>query len=295
MKYALVTGASTGIGYHTAKAFVDQGYHVFVSVRKQADAEKLSREIGPELSPLLFDVTDTAAIAAAERMVREKVGDEGLAVLVNNAGIATSGPLMHQDIDDIRKQFEVNVIGQIAVIQAFLPLLGAVAQPKHAPGRIINISSVGGKVAAPFLGAYAGSKHALEGMSHSLRRELQLYGIDVIIIGPGAIKTPIWEKPSATDLGPYVKTAYKSAGEKFQAFMLKTGRAGLEPSFLGKKIVEIAEKRKPKVRYTFAPNKFRDFILPLLLPARMIDRALKKNLGLDPKGGGKGQSKGRYI
>lgn len=295
MKYALVTGASTGIGYHTAKAFADAGYQVFASVRKQADADRIAAEIGPNLKPILFDVTDHAAIKAAADAVAKELGGKGLSVLVNNAGIATSGPLMHQDIDDIRWQYEVNVVGQFAVTQAFLPHLGAKKNPGHPPGRIIQISSVGGKISAPFLGAYSGSKHALEAMSNSLRRELQLYDIDVIIVGPGAIRTPIWDKPSATDLSRYEATDYVESGKKFQAYMLKSGREGLDPGFLGRKIVEIAGKRKPKVRYTFAPKKFREFTLPLLLPARVVDRALRKSLGLSPKGGGEKAAKGRYI
>jgi NAD(P)-dependent dehydrogenase (short-subunit alcohol dehydrogenase family) len=124
-------------------------------------------------------VTDHAAIADAAKKVEAEIGRDGLACLINNAGLSTSGPLMLQPLD------EVNLIGLFAVTEAFLPLLVAKQNPGHAPGRIINISSVGGKIAAPFIGAYVGSKHALEGMSHSLRRELQLYGIDVILVGPG--------------------------------------------------------------------------------------------------------------
>lgn len=295
MKNVLVTGASTGIGFYTAKAFADAGYRVYGSVRKQADADRISSEIGSNVTPLLFDVTDEAAVAAGAAQVRAEIGNEGLACLVNNAGIATSGPLMHQAIEDIRKQFEVNVVGQFIVTQAFLPLLGAVKDAPHPPGRIINISSVGGKIAAPFIGSYSGSKHALEGMSASLRRELQLYGIGVVIVGPGAIRTPIWDKPSATDLSPFYETDYVDSGKKFQDYMLKTGANGLDPAWLGEKIRQIAEKRKPKLRYTFAPNKFRDFTMPRLLPARWVDRAIKKSLGLSPEGGGKGPSGGRYI
>ena len=189
MKHVLVTGVSTGIGYAAAQAFVLKGYHVYGSVRRQVDAEKTQRALGPQFSPLLFDVTDHLAIAEAAKKVEAEIGKEGLACLINNAGISTSGPLMLQPLDDIRRQFEVNVIGLFAVIQAFLPLLGAQRNASHPPGRIINISSVSGKIAAPFVGAYVGSKHAVEGMSHSLRRELQLYGIDVILVGPGPVKT----------------------------------------------------------------------------------------------------------
>ena len=224
MKHVLITGVSTGIGYAAAQAFTLKGYHVYGSVRRQEDAEKLQRALGPQFSPLLFDVTDHLAIADAAMKVEAEVGQEGLACLINNAGMSTSGPLMLQPLDDIRRQFEVNVIGLFAVTQAFLPLLGAQQNVTHPPGRIINISSVGGKVAAPFVGAYVGSKHAVEGMSHSLRRELQLYGIDVILVGPGPVKTAIWEKPSARELGIFSGSDYAPMMLSFQKFFAQSAQ-----------------------------------------------------------------------
>ncbi len=283
MKHILVTGASTGIGYAVAKAFLDQGYHVYGSVRKPADADRLRQELGPQFSPLLFDVTDHAAIAAAAQQVADEIGKDGLACLVNNAGMATSGPLMLQPLDDFKFQFEVNVFGQLAVTQAFLPLLGATANPSHAPGRIIMISSVGGKISAPFLGAYSSSKHALEGFSNSLRIELQLYGIDVIVIGPGAIKTPIWEKPSANDLGIFAGSPYAAMMQKFQRYFVKNGLEGLSADDLGRQTVAIFEKRKPKTRYAIVKKKFSNWTVPMNLPARMLDRMIGKATGLIPK------------
>lgn len=280
MKHVLVTGASTGIGYAICKAFADKGYHVYGSLRKQADADRLKAELGANFQPLIFDVTDHAAVQAAARQVEAEVGGQGLACLVNNAGVATSGPLQHQPIDDFRFQFEVNVVGVLAVTQAFLPLLGAKASPGHPPGRIVMISSVGGKLAGPFLGAYSASKHALEGLSSALRKELLLFGIDVIIIGPGAIKTPIWDKPSANELGIFAETPYAPMMLKFQQYFVTNGRKGLEADWLGRKTVEIFEKPKPKARYTFAPHKFKSWTMPRLLPDRMIDRMIGKAVGL---------------
>ena len=139
---------------------------------------------------------------------------------------------MLQPLDDIRRQFEVNVIGLFAVTQAFLPLLGAQKNASRPPGRIINISPVGGKIAAPFVGAYVGSKHAVEGMSHSLRRELQLYGIDVILVGPGPVKTAIWDKPSATELGIFAGSDYAPAITTSKSFLSNQRRqAGYHPRF----------------------------------------------------------------
>lgn len=280
MKHVLVTGASTGIGFAAAKAFVDKGYHVYGSVRKQADADSLAAALGKHFTPLLFDVTDHAAIAAAAKRLEAEIGKEGLACLVNNAGIATSGPLMLQPLDDFRWQFEVNVIGLLAVTQAFLPLLGAKQNPGHAPGKILMISSVGGKVTAPFLGAYTSSKHALEGLSGSLRQELQLYGIDVVIIGPGAVKTPIWDKPSANELGIFEGSDYAPMMRKFQSYFVKNGQKGLPAEYLGERIVAIFEKKKPKVRYAFVPSRLKDWIIPNNMPKRMMDRIIGKATGL---------------
>ena len=281
MKHVLVTGVSTGIGNAAAQAFVLKGYHVYGSVRRQVDAEKLHRALGPHFSPLLFDVTDHLAIMEAARKVEAEVGREGLACLINNAGICTSGPLMLQPLDDIRRQFEVNVIGLFAVTQAFLPLLGAQPNASHPPGRIINISSVGGKVAAPFIGAYVGSKHAIEGMSHSLRRELQLYGIDVILVCPGPVKTAIWEKPSATELGKFAESDYAPAMLNFQKFFVESGKNdGLPAEILGRRLVEIFEARNPKTRYTVVPKWFSGWVLPRILPDRVLDRLIGKATGL---------------
>ena len=240
MKHVLITGVSTGIGYAAAQAFVLKGYHVYGSVRRQVDADQLDRTLGPQFSPLLFDVTDHAAIADAAKKVQAEIGREGLACLINNAGMATSGPLMLQPLDDVRRQFEVNVIGLLAVTQAFLLLLGARENAGHPPGRIINISSVSGKIAVPFIGAYVGSKHAIEGMSQALRRELQLYGIDVIVVGPGTVKTAIWEKPSATELGIFAGSDYAPMMLNLQKLFLKSAETnGLPAETLGRRLVEI--------------------------------------------------------
>ena len=174
----VITGASTGIGRASALDLDSRGFRVFAGVRKDEDAERLRSE-RPSIEPLRIDVTDADSIAAARDRVTEAVDGAGLAGLVNNAGIAVPGPLEHLPIDEIRRQLEVNLIGQIAVTQAFLPLL------RTARGRIVNIGSIGGRVALPLLGPYAGSKHAMEGITDSLRRELRPWGIEVSIVRPG--------------------------------------------------------------------------------------------------------------
>jgi NAD(P)-dependent dehydrogenase (short-subunit alcohol dehydrogenase family) len=188
--------------------------------------------------------------------------------------------LMYQPLDEIRLQFEVNVVGLIAVTQAFLPLLKVRQSPGMKPGKIINISSVGGKIAAPFIGAYAGSKHAVEGISHRLRRELQLHGIDLIIIGPGAVNTPIWDKESAQDIGQYAVTEYAKSMRAFQEYITGMGKRGYSPEVMGRFIFNVFEQQSPKARYAIVPNPVRDWLLPLLLPDRWLDKLIGRNVGL---------------
>src|ERR1700688_2644043 len=200
MQSVVITGASTGIGWPTPKLLFDRGFRVFGSVRKQADAERLKREFGANFTPLLFDVTDEAAVLAAARQVRSALDGETLTGLVNNAGIAVAGPVLELSADEFRRQMDVNVIGPIITTQAFGPLLGSDSSLKGPKGRIVMISSVAGKNGNPLMSAYAASKFAIEGLSESLRREMMLFGIDVIIIAPGSVKTPLSAKVEEIDV-----------------------------------------------------------------------------------------------
>ena len=277
---AVVTGVSTGIGWSTAKVLCARGLRVFGSVRRQADAERLSADFGPGFSPLIFDITDEPAIHRAAAQVDAALANSTLFGLVNNAGIAVPGPLLHQPIADFRRQLEVNLVAQLAVTQAFAPLLGADRTRRGRPGRIINISSVSGKIGAPFVGAYTASKHALEGMSDSLRRELMLYGIDVIVVAPGAIATPIWDKAGELDLAPYAQTDYGPIVPKVRDFMIAQGRRGFPPERVGKLIWHALTTPHPRARYAIIPRKFQNWTLPRILPARVIDAAVAKQMGL---------------
>ncbi|QIP12961.1 SDR family NAD(P)-dependent oxidoreductase [Spirosoma aureum] len=277
-KNILITGVSTGIGFGAAKQFVQRGYTVFGSVRHQTDADRLVAELGDNFIPLLFDVTDTDAVAEAAKFLNARLANSGLGGLINNAGIAMGGPLQYQPIDTIRNHFEVNVLGLIQVTQAFLPLLGARANHAVQPGRIQNISSVNGQVAIPFMGAYVGSKHAVEGISHSLRRELALFGIDVVIVGPGAVKTPIWGK--GTDISAYNNTVYYPAMQWFLKQVETSEKRGFSIDYLGERIVQIHETSQPRTRYALVPNKLTSWILPRLLPDRIIDWVLGRVSGL---------------
>ena len=227
MRSVVITGASTGIGWASAKLLLDRGFRVFGSVRKQADADRLRSEFGANFTPLMFDVTDEAAVLAAAREVRAALNGETLAGLVNNAGIAVAGPVLELAADEFRRQMDVNVIGPIIATQAFGPLLGSDPSLKGPKGRIVMISSVAGKNGNPLTSAYSASKHAIEGLSESLRRELMLFGIDVIIVAPGAVKTPIWGKAEEVDISAYKNSPYFPALEKIRAFMLHLGEIGL--------------------------------------------------------------------
>jgi len=278
----VVTGSSTGIGHAAAKALIARGHKVFGSVRKAADGERLEAELGERFFPLVFDVTDEAAIARAAATVRDLLKGEKLSGLVNNAGIAVAGPLLHLPIEDFRRQIEVNLTGQLIVTQAFAPQLGQDRTLKGEPGRIVMISSVGGQNGSPFVGAYNASKFALEGMSEALRRELLLYGIDVIVIGPGAIATPIWEKADEVDTTPFDNTDYAAPLKAVKAYMLELGRKGLKPEAVGELIADALTKPGRKVRYAIVPSKFENFMMKAL-PKRMLDRVIGKRLGLMPK------------
>jgi NAD(P)-dependent dehydrogenase (short-subunit alcohol dehydrogenase family) len=271
----LITGVSTGIGFDAARYLIEHGYHVFGSVRKQADADRVREALGPDLTPLRFDVTDTGAIAAAVKLVTDRVGDRGLAALINNSGVSGAGPLMHVPVDDVRQMFEVNVFGLLTVTQAFLPLLGARRDCPHPPGRIVNISSISGGLVFPFVGAYGMSKHALEAMTDALRRELSLFGIKVIAIEPGNIKTPIWDKGAAID-PRFAQTAYAPMMAKLPGLLADMGRKGDPVERVSRVIHQAITAPSPKTRYplTWLWRLARTF------GDRTLDRLTKKAMGL---------------
>jgi NAD(P)-dependent dehydrogenase (short-subunit alcohol dehydrogenase family) len=282
MKSVVITGASTGIGWATAKLLIDKGYRVFGSVRKPADAERLVGEFGGNFVPLLFDVTDEAAVLASAREVRAALNGETLAGLVNNAGIAVPGPVLELSADEFRRQMDVNVIGPIISTQAFGPLLGVDPSLKGPKGRIVMISSVAGKNGNPLTPAYAASKHAIEGLSESLRRELMLFGIDVIIVAPGPVRTPIWGKGQAdVDMSKYKNSPYLPALQKVAAYMQHLDAIGLPPEKIAEVVYDALTLPKPKVRYQVAPDPMRH-LMTAVLPKRMVDKIIAKRIGLLP-------------
>jgi NAD(P)-dependent dehydrogenase (short-subunit alcohol dehydrogenase family) len=279
-KSVVVTGASTGIGWGISKVLLARNFQVYGTVRKPVDAARLQTEFGSDFFPLLLDVTDESAVRSAAEQVKEGLGQATLAGLVNNAGIAVAGPLLHLPVAEYRHQLEVNLVAPLLVTQVFAPLLGTDRTRQGQPGRIVNISSVAGKVGLPFLGAYAASKHGLEGMSESLRRELLMYGIEVIVIGPGSVVTPIWDKAESADTAAYQETEYAPILEHFRKYFIAEGRKGLPPEAIGQAVHIALTTARPKVRYAVVPQRLVNWTLPMLLPKRVLDKIIGKQLSL---------------
>lgn len=279
MRSVVITGVSTGIGLVSAQLLAREGFRVFGSVRKNEDAARAAQEIGPNFMPLLFDVTDEVAVEKAAAEVRAALNGETLAGLVNNAGIAVWEPILEVPLEHFRKQIDVNLIGQVIMTQAFGPLLGADPSLRGPPGRIVMMSSAAGKRGLPFAGPYVASKFALEGLSESLRRELMIFGIDVIVIGPGPIKTPIWEKSEEVDYERFSNTAYYGAIKNLQAMMKQISDNGLPPEDVAELVLHALTAKKPRVRYTISPQQGMNFLMSLL-PKRVQDRLIAKRLGL---------------
>jgi NAD(P)-dependent dehydrogenase (short-subunit alcohol dehydrogenase family) len=279
-KSVVVTGVSTGIGWGISKVLLAKNFQVYGTVRKQADAARLKTEFGSDFFPLLLDITDESAVRSAAAQVKERLGQATLAGLVNNAGIVVAGPLLHLPLAAFRHQLEVNLVAPLLVTQVFAPLLGTDRTRQGKPGRIVNISSVGGKLGVPFLGAYVASKFGLEGMSESLRRELLLYGIDVIVIGPGSVATPIWQKTESADTSAYQGTDYGPSLDNFRKYFSEEGRRGFPPEKIGRAVHVALTTARPKVRYAIVPRRLVNWTLPMLLPKRFVDKIIGKQLGL---------------
>jgi NAD(P)-dependent dehydrogenase (short-subunit alcohol dehydrogenase family) len=268
----VVTGASTGIGEATAHHLKRLGFEVHAGVRKPEDAERL-REAG--VVPLTLDVTDSQSIAAA----RSEIGEGPLAGLVNNAGVAVSGPVEFVPIDELRHQLEVNLIGQVAVTQAFLPQL------REAQGRVVNVSSIGGRVALPLMSPYAASKFGLEAVSDSLRRELRHLGVTVSVVEPGGVKTPIWRKGNAAadellaSAPPEAERLYGDMVEALRAEADKIDReTGLPPEAVAEVIGEALTARRPRTRYLVGRDAKLRARAAGLLPDRVMDGLIARTL-----------------
>ncbi len=276
---ALVTGASTGIGRATALELARCGFAVLAGVRKPEDGEALQTSATGELEPVIIDVTDAASIEAAAATVSEQAGG-GLAGLVNNAGVAYTGPLEFVALDDLRHQLEVNLIGHLAVTQAMLPEL------RKARGRIVNVTSIGGLVATPFFGPYVASKFALEAVSDCLRVELRPWGIETIAIEPGSAATEIWDSgQSIADetrarMGDEAERLYGEALDQTQRISAATGARGIPPEEVARVIHKALTVRRPRARYTVGRDAIGMKFASRLLPDRLWDRIVARSLKL---------------
>ena len=279
MEYIVITGVSTGIGYDVARYLIKRGFYIFGSVRKQSDADRTKADFGDNFTPLIFNVTDLEGVKNAVDQVKSIVGNKGLKALVNNAGITVCGPLMHLSNEEFRHQLDVNVVGVFSVTQAFLPLLGAEKKTARLPARIINISSISGRIAYPFMGAYAASKHALEAMSDSLRRELKLYGIDVILIEPGNTVTPILDK-TKQQLNRFQKTDYALILEDAAPIIEGSLKSAMSVEVVSQTIYKAITRETPKVRYQLLNNWMTGWYLPRLLPSRIVDYLVARAFGI---------------
>lgn len=280
MKSVLITGGSSGIGEAIALRLAEAHWQVFAGVRNDDDGTRL-KEKNSRIIPIRLDVTRQDEIEAAARRVGDALDGHTLSGLVNNAGIAQMGPLTIQPMDEIRAHFEVNALGAIAVCQAFAPLLGQDRSRRGGPGRIVNITSMGGQIASPFLGAYTATKHAMESVTDSLRRELRMFGIDAIVVGPGAVKTPIWKKAQKEGGPPYQDTPWADSIASFLRTMVKNGENGLPVEDIAKVVETALTDPRPRARYNPVPSKLTNYYLLKALPKRWLDRGFASRFKLD--------------
>ena len=277
----VVTGASSGIGRACALHLAALGFQVFAGVRRAEDGAALRAASSDRLTPVLLDVADETSIRAATETITAAAGASGLAGLVNNAGIGVGGPLEFLPPAEFRTQLEVNVTGQLAVTQALLPLL------RQGRGRIVNMGSIGGRIASPFVGPYSASKFALEALTDALRMELQPWGLHVAIVEPGTVATPIWEKSVARAdrlmraLPPQAQTLYGAAFTAMRAGAERTGkeRLGVSPEVVARAVAHALTAGKPKTRYLVGWDA-RIAVLFTLVPDRLRDRVILRQAGL---------------
>ena len=278
-KAVVITGASSGIGRACALLLARQQLRVFAGVRKPRDADALRAEGGGAIVPIEIDVTDDATIAAAVRKVRAELDGRGLDGLVNNAGIGASGPVEYMRAEVLRRQFDVNVFGQIAVIQAFLPLI------RQARGRIVNMGSVGGQITIPFGGALCASKSAFASLSDALRLELRPYGIHVCLIEPGSIRTPAVDKTLGDveavirALPPEGAARYGDKLREFNRRAYARESNGSPPEVVAEAVHHALTARRPRVRYPVGADARTLVTLPRVLPDRVLDLARLRMLG----------------
>ena len=274
----VVTGASTGIGAACARYLEERGFRVFAGVRKQADADRIAELGRARLEPLSLDVTDAESITEAARRVEAALEGAGLSGLVNNAGVSVDIPLECVDIDAVRHQLEVNSIAPVVVTQAFLPLL------RRARGRVVNVSSVNGRVASPFSGPYCLSKFALEAFTVCLRQELADWGMHVASVQPGSIETAMWDKVRQYDwtdeASEHGLDLYGKAYRAFRAFEEQTASSAVSCDAVSRAIHHALTAGRPRTRYLVGRDAKIYGRLPSIFPDRVVDWLTRKAMGL---------------
>ena len=278
MRSVLVTGASTGIGRATALRLDGAGWRVFAGVRKEEDAEALRRDGSERLAPLMLDVTEAGQIAAAAARIEAEAGGR-LDGLVNNAGAAFPSPLETMPIDDFRRQIEVNMTAHVAVTQALLP------QIRAARGRIVFISSIGGRIAFPMTGAYHAAKFGIEAVGDVFRQELRPWGISVSIVEPGSIDTSIWERGERTadeigERSPQREALYGRAIERYRAVVRQTAERGIPPDKAAKAIEHALSAKRPRTRYLVGLDAKLQARLKPVIPTRVFDGVVARIMDL---------------
>jgi NAD(P)-dependent dehydrogenase (short-subunit alcohol dehydrogenase family) len=268
----LISGASKGIGEACALHLDRLGFKVFAGYRSEADGAALAFKSSERLTPIPLDVTDDASVTAAARAVAVATGEKGLWGLVNNAGIVVPGPIEVLPLEELRRQLEVNLFGVLRLTQALMPSV------RQATGRLVNISSVNGRVASPFAGAYAASKFALEALSDAFRIELARWNVQVVVVQPGAIQTPIWETTRERairmfdGLSPTAKQLYGRVIERISEF--GTPKRALPPQRVANVVARALTVRRPRTRYRVGWDSRVGVILSHVLPDRTLDRLL---------------------
>lgn len=278
MRFVLVTGASTGIGRATALRLDRAGWNVFAGVRREEDAEALRADGSERLTPLMLDVTDPERIAAAAERVEAEANGR-LDGLVNNAGVAVPSPLETMPIEDFRRQVEVNLTGQVAVTQALLPSIRA------ARGRVVFISSIGGRIAFPLTGAYHAAKFGIEAVGDTFRQELRPWGISVSIVEPGSIDTPIWERGERTsdeigERSPRREALYGRAIERYREVVRQTAERGIPPDKVARAIEHALSAGRPRARYLVGLDAKLQARLKIVIPTRAFDRIVARIMGV---------------
>ena len=272
-KTILVTGASSGIGFDTVRVLVDQGFNVIATVRKNEDEIYLLNTFSEKIKIIKMDLSDLSMIDKLPEILQQDLKIDHLDGLVNNAGIALAAPFAHQNFSEIQAIVQINLLALMKITQILIPFF-------QKGSRVVNVSSVSGKSAAPFLAVYAATKHAVEGFSEALRKEMMLLGVKVIVVAPGSINTPIWKKGFEVIQNKYAHTKFAKPFALFIKFAMSEAKHSLPVEVVSSAILTALTAPHPKFRYAPIPRKFVNWYLPKLIPEKIYNRMTAKALGL---------------